>query len=104
ALGEMVRLWGHLDALEEQHRLDFQREPDLGFAWAAFRWASGAGLDSVLRDADMPAGDFVRWTRQLIDILGQIVDAAGEDTELRSTARKAVDGLRRGIIAYSSVG
>jgi ATP-dependent RNA helicase HelY len=104
ALGEMVRLWGHLDALEEQHRLDFQREPDLGFAWAAYRWASGAGLDAVLRDADMPAGDFVRWTRQLIDILGQIVDAAGEDTELRSTARKAVDGCRRGIIAYSSVG
>ncbi|MFH8382214.1 DEAD/DEAH box helicase [Kitasatospora sp. NPDC018058] len=109
ALGKMVRIWGHLDALEEQHRINTaegvgQREPDLGFAWAAYRWALGHSLDQVLRDADMPAGDFVRWTKQLIDVLGQIQDAAGEDAELRKTARKAVDGLRRGIIAYSSVG
>ena len=109
AVGQMIRLWGRLDALEEQHRLSNaegvgQREPDLGFAWAAYRWASGYGLDAVLRDADMPAGDFVRWTKQLIDVLGQIQDAAGEDRELRTAARKAVDGLRRGVIAYSSVG
>ncbi|WP_370152746.1 DEAD/DEAH box helicase [Streptacidiphilus sp. EB129] len=109
ALGEMVRLWGHLDALEEQHKLSTmdnwgQREPDLGFAWTAFRWASGHSLDAVLRDADMPAGDFVRWIRQLIDVLGQIANAAPEGGSVRSAARKAVDGLRRGIIAYSSVG
>ncbi|MEV7780321.1 DEAD/DEAH box helicase [Kitasatospora sp. NPDC088351] len=109
ALGKMVRIWGHLDALEEQHRINTaegvgQREPDLGFAWVAYRWALGHSLDAVLREADMPAGDFVRWTKQLIDVLGQIQDAAGEDVELRRTARKAVDGLRRGIIAYSSVG
>jgi ATP-dependent RNA helicase HelY len=109
ALGEMVRLWGRLDALEEQHKLSTienvgQREPDLGFAWAAYRWASGHGLDAVLRDADMPAGDFVRWTRQLIDVLGQITKAAPEGSPVRANARKAVDSLRRGVIAYSSVG
>jgi len=52
----------------------------------------------------MPAGDFVRWTKQLIDVLGQIQGRGRRDGELRATARKAVDGLRRGIIAYSSVG
>lgn len=61
ALGEMVRIWGRLDALEEEHRINQaegvgQREPDLGFAWAAHRWASGHGLDAVLRDVDMPHG------------------------------------------------
>ncbi|RAJ46343.1 ATP-dependent RNA helicase HelY [Kitasatospora sp. SolWspMP-SS2h] len=109
ALGRMVRIWGRLDALEEQHKISTaegvgQREPDVGFAWTAYRWALGHDLDAVLRDADMPAGDFVRWTKQLIDVLGQIQDAAGENAELRKTARKAVDGMRRGIIAYSSVG
>ncbi|MFJ8042219.1 DEAD/DEAH box helicase [Kitasatospora sp. NPDC096147] len=109
ALASMVRIWGHLDALEEQHRINTaegvgQREPDLGFAWVAYRWSLGHNLDQVLRDADLPAGDFVRWTKQLIDVLGQIQDAAGGDTKLRTTARKAVDSLRRGIIAYSSVG
>ncbi|WUD76290.1 DEAD/DEAH box helicase [Streptomyces sp. NBC_00510] len=109
ALGEMVRIWGRLDALEEDHRINQaegvgQREPDLGFAWAAHRWASGHGLDAVLRDADMPAGDFVRWTKQLIDVLGQIADAAPEGSPVRRNARKAVDGLLRGVVAYSSVG
>ncbi|CDR12932.1 DEAD/DEAH box helicase [Streptomyces iranensis] len=108
ALGEMVRIWGRLDALEEQHKINQaegvgQREPDLGFAWAAYRWASGHGLDEVLREIDMPAGDFVRWTKQLIDVLGQIAAAAPEGTVTRS-ARRAVDGLLRGVVAYSSVG
>ncbi|MGW7488680.1 DEAD/DEAH box helicase [Streptomyces sp. NPDC054786] len=108
ALGEMVRIWGRLDALEEDHRINQaegvgQREPDLGFAWAAYRWASGFGLDEVLREAEMPAGDFVRWCKQLIDVLGQIAAAAPPGGTVARTARKAVDGVLRGVVAYSSV-
>lgn len=109
ALGEMVRIWGRLDALEEQHKINQaegvgQREPDLGFAWPAYRWASGHGLDEVLREIDMPAGDFVRWTKQLIDVLGQIAAAAPAGSPVTRNARKAVEGLLRGVVAYSSVG
>ncbi|MEV4439286.1 DEAD/DEAH box helicase [Streptomyces sp. NPDC049577] len=109
ALAEMVRIWGRLDALEEQHKINQaegvgQREPDLGFAWAAYRWASGHGLDEVLREIEMPAGDFVRWTKQLIDVLGQIAAAAPEGGTVARAARKAVDALLRGVVAYSSVG
>lgn len=108
ALAEMVRIWGRLDALEEEHKINQaegvgQREPDLGFAWAAYRWASGHGLDELLREVDMPAGDFVRWCKQLIDVLGQIA-AAAPDGAVARNARKAVDGLLRGVVAYSSVG
>ncbi len=111
ALGEMVRIWGRLDALEEDFRISQtdgvgQREPDLGFAWAAYMWASGKGLDAVLREAEMPAGDFVRWCKQVIDVLGQISAAAPavEGSTVARNARKAVDGLLRGVVAYSSVG
>ncbi|WP_126636048.1 DEAD/DEAH box helicase [Embleya hyalina] len=104
ALVDMVRLWGHLDALEGQHHLDFLREPDLGFAWTAYSWASGMSLDAVLGDADLPAGDFVRWIKQLVDVLGQIAAAAPDDSKVGGTARKAIEGLRRGVVAYSSVG
>ncbi|HZG04382.1 MAG TPA: DEAD/DEAH box helicase [Streptomyces sp.] len=109
ALGEMVRIWGRLDALEEEHRINQtegvgQREPDLGFAWAAYRWAEGDGLDAVLRDTDMPAGDFVRWCKQLVDVLGQIAAAAPEGGTVARNARRAVDKLLRGVVAYSSVG
>ncbi|WP_253916889.1 RNA helicase [Streptomyces sp. MNP-20] len=110
ALGETVRIWGRLDALEEEFRISQtegvgQREPDLGFAWAAYMWASGKGLDEVLREAEMPAGDFVRWCKQVIDVLGQISAAAsGEGSTVARNARKAVDQLLRGVVAYSSVG
>jgi ATP-dependent RNA helicase HelY len=107
ALGAMVKLWAELDALEKEHRLDFLREPDLGFAWAAYRWASGQSLDAVLTGSDLSAGDFVRWVRQLIDLLGQIADAADaadRASPIAGNARDAVDALRRGVVAYSSVG
>ena len=104
-LAETVRTWGRLDRVEKDHGLAFLREPDLGFAQVAYRWAAGSPLESVLHEADLPAGDFVRWTKQLIDLLGQVGQAAGErDPQLRRTADAAVDALRRGVVAYSSVG
>ncbi|MFI0987442.1 DEAD/DEAH box helicase [Streptomyces exfoliatus] len=110
ALGEMVRIWGRLDALEEEFKINQaegvgQREPDLGFAWAAHQWASDKSLDEVLREAEMPAGDFVRWCKQVIDVLGQVAAAAPkENSTVSKNARKAVDALLRGVVAYSSVG
>ena len=50
ALSRMVSIWGDLDALEREHRVSFLREPDLGFAWAAYRWPR---LEDVLDDVDL---------------------------------------------------
>ncbi|MFC7494178.1 MULTISPECIES: DEAD/DEAH box helicase [unclassified Nocardioides] len=102
AIGEMVKLWGTLDALERDHKLDFLRAPDLGFAWVAYRWAEGDDLDDVLVVSDLAAGDFVRWMKQLVDLAGQVADAAGAGP-LRETAREVVRALRRGVVAYSSL-
>jgi ATP-dependent RNA helicase HelY len=102
AIGQMVRLWGELRRLEGDHHLDFLRQPDPGFAWAAYRWAEGDELDSVLTDVDLAAGDFVRWMKQLLDLTGQVADAAG-DSPLRESAREAVRRLRRGVVAYSGL-
>ena len=99
-LGEVVRMWGRLDALERDHKLDFLREPDLGFAWAAWRWAEGDDLDDVLMVTGLAAGDFVRWMKQLLDLCGQVADAAG-DRPLRATARTTSKLLKRGVVAYS---
>ncbi|MDF1602467.1 DEAD/DEAH box helicase [Nocardioides sp. YIM 152315] len=102
AIGEMVKLWGGLDALERDHKLDFLRAPDLGFAWVAFRWAEGDDLDDVLMVSDLAAGDFVRWMKQLVDLAGQVADAAGPGP-VRETARQVIAALRRGVVAYSSL-
>src|SRR5262249_60702127 len=72
ALAATVRTWGELDQLEKDNDLSFLREPDLGFAWAAYRWARGARLESVLAESpDLTPGDFVRSVKQLIDLLDQ---------------------------------
>ncbi|HEY2832546.1 MAG TPA: DEAD/DEAH box helicase [Sporichthyaceae bacterium] len=101
ALTEMTRLWGELDRVEKDHRVSFLREPDLGFVSVAYRWANGRALDAVLRDADLSAGDFVRWCKQLIDLLGQIAAAAEQETA--AIAQAAIAAVRRGVVAYSSV-
>ena len=101
-LAAMVRVWGELDAVEGDHQLSFLREPDLGFAWNADAWARGRRLETVLQTGLTP-GDFVRAAKQLIDLLDQIAVAA-RGTPLAATARAAIDALRRGVVAYSSVG
>jgi ATP-dependent RNA helicase HelY len=97
----MTRLWGELDGIEKSHRLSFLREPDFSFAWKSHAWVSGRPLDVLLGD-DMTPGDFVRAVKQLIDLLDQIRQAAGE-TALATTAGSAIGALRHGVVAYTSV-
>jgi ATP-dependent RNA helicase HelY len=101
-LGEMVSIWSDLEVLEREHHLDQLHEPDLGFAWAAYRWAEGDELDDILDGTGLAAGDFVRWVKQLLDLTDQIVGATAS-AGLRKVAREASARLRRGVVAYSSV-
>ncbi|MEX2290921.1 MAG: DEAD/DEAH box helicase [Mycobacteriales bacterium] len=108
ALEEMDRLWRSLSHVEADAGVQFLRQPDNGFAWATWRWAGGATLEQVLGDdPDMTAGDFVRWCKQIVDLLGQIAVVAEElspkGEELRRTTRKAMEAVRRGVVAYSSL-
>jgi ATP-dependent RNA helicase HelY len=102
-LTSMVRVWGELDGVEKEHHLSFLREPDLGFAWTAHAWAQGRPLEQVL-SPDLTPGDFVRAVKQLIDLLDQVATAAGAAGPVAVTARRAMGALRRGVVAYSSVG
>jgi ATP-dependent RNA helicase HelY len=102
ALGETVRIWSGLDDREAGHGLDQTDEPDLGLAWAVHRWAKGARLDDVLRETDLAAGDFVRWCRQVLDLLDQL-SGAGDD-RMRRTARAAAAAVDRGVVAYAAGG
>ncbi|MDQ1683307.1 MAG: ATP-dependent helicase HelY [Frankiaceae bacterium] len=103
ALDDLTRRWAALERAEHDVRLDFLREPDAGFAYVAWRWAKGHSLDAVLVDAAQAPGDFVRWMKQLIDLLDQIAGAAVESSPVRRTAEQAVRALRRGVVAYSAV-
>jgi ATP-dependent RNA helicase HelY len=101
ALEATEAVWAELSALELANRLPEGTAPSPGIALATQRWAQGAALDVVLRDAELAAGDFVRWMKQAVDLLDQISLVA--DGPLGRRARQAIDGIRRGIVAYSGV-
>ncbi|WP_404447291.1 DEAD/DEAH box helicase [Microbacterium marinum] len=101
ALSRTQELWSRLDDLEQDHHLPGSEPLATGLARAMNSWARGATLDRVLDEAEMAAGDFVRWTKQTIDLLDQLSIVA--DAPVASTARAALDAVRRGIVAYTSV-
>jgi ATP-dependent RNA helicase HelY len=108
ALVETVRLWAELEADERRYRLERTREPDLGFAWPVYRWARGESLSAVLvaaetNGAELSAGDFVRWCRQVVDVLDQVRGVEGESSAVGAAAAAAVRALRRGVVALGTV-
>jgi ATP-dependent RNA helicase HelY len=102
AVERLGTLWTELHELETRHGLDITRHPDAGIVDATYRWARGANLLQVLTHADITAGDFVRWIRQVIDLLGQVAQAVDPADPMRDTARFAADLVNRGVVAYSS--
>ena len=102
ALRKTETMWARLDDLEREHRLAGSEPLSTALCIAMHQWASGRSLAAVLTEADLPAGDFVRWAKQVIDLLDQLVGVG--DRALSATARDALNGVRRGIVAYSPVG
>ena len=97
ALGEITRLWVKLETIENDFDVKTQKEPDFGFAYISYRWAQGNSLTNVLKDSDMSVGDFVRSTKQLMDLLMQV---AGASEKLRPVCREAIKRLDRGVVSY----
>ena len=96
-LSEIVSIWGLLEEIESEYGVKTQREPDAGFCWIAYKWANGGSLQSVLKGSDMSVGDFVRSTKQLVDLLNQISVAS---EKLRPKCKEAVKRIDRGVVAY----
>jgi superfamily II RNA helicase len=76
------------------------RRPDPGFGQLAFQWASGVDFDD-LATKGMAPGDFVRVSRQLVDLIRQLRDSV---PELRETAVAALKTIDRGVVAAQGVG
>jgi len=93
-------LWKGLIEKERRLRLTPTRRPDPGFGILAHTWASGTDFDD-LPTRGMAPGDFVRVSRQLVDLLRQLREAAPGMRDEASQALKSVD---RGVVAAQGVG
>jgi ATP-dependent RNA helicase HelY len=71
------------------------RFPDVGLVDSIHAWASGLELADIFDTDDLRAGDFVRATRQLLDLLRQIRDGFAT---YRSVASEAIRLIDRGIV------
>lgn len=102
ALEQTESLQDELAELQQKYKLPREQPLELGMCWAIFRWASGARFDDVLKLSGLLPGDFIRWNKQLIDLLDQLSKTA--DAQLAETAYQAVGLVRRGIVEYSYYG
>ncbi|MCU1657371.1 MAG: box helicase domain protein, partial [Pseudonocardiales bacterium] len=109
ALATTVRIWADVAEDEAELGLPQSREPELGFVWAVYRWARGERLDRVLTASErngeeLTAGDFIRWCKQVLDLLEQLAAApspAGGAPPVAGPARAAAAAIRRGVVAQS---
>ena len=106
AMNATQRIYGELASDEQRHRLPPTNMPYPGFALSLHQWAAGAPLGYALAaaaesGAELTPGDFVRWCRQVIDLLEQIVQT-GYSKEIKHNARRAVEAIRRGVVAIGN--
>jgi ATP-dependent RNA helicase HelY len=97
---ELEVLWKDLVDRERALRLSPTRRPDPGFGIPSYQWASGVDFDD-LTTRGMAPGDFVRVSRQLVDLVRQLRDSAPGLRDEAITALRAID---RGVVAAQGVG
>ncbi|MBM6979890.1 MAG: DEAD/DEAH box helicase [Actinomyces succiniciruminis] len=122
-LGEVLRqelsVSRRISNLEALERVEPSAGAEPAVAGSVRDWADGADLTTILADSDLTAGDFVRWCKQLLDVLGQLAtlsagepprsaDSAGRSdlahlNRLALTAAEACLDVNRGVVSWSSV-
>lgn len=102
AIDQVIRQWSALTDQEEALGLNETGDLDTSLVEAMHMWTRGRSLDSVLRGTELTAGDFVRWSKQILDALDQIANVA-PSAHVRSSALSAIEQIKRGVVAYSSV-
>jgi ATP-dependent RNA helicase HelY len=99
ALNATEEIQRNLQDLQESYRLPKDQRLQLEMAWGVYRWATGAKLQDALKLTGLLAGDFIRWSKQIIDLLDQVSVSA--DSQVAQTSYEAIDLVKRGIVAYS---
>jgi ATP-dependent RNA helicase HelY len=99
----IVRQWSALEDVEGAHRLPLTGEPELGLVWPMYKWAKGRHLEDVLDGTELAAGDFVRWAKQVIDLLDQLAGVPALPPSFGRLCVQAISLVRRGVVAYSAV-
>ena len=112
-LCEEIRLSRSINDLETLARIEFSSGAEPALAGAVRAWAEGADLAEVLEACDLTAGDFVRCSKQLLDVLRQLAclvppkktasDRQRALEALSANAARAGLDLNRGVVGWSAI-
>lgn len=98
---KLLSLYKKIDRLQRKNKLSEIHDLDFGLVESLYSWCNGAELSQILSIADMEAGDFVRWCKQVKDLLAQIENIGVQNIALNAlVARKAIN---RSVVAWSSI-
>ncbi|MCL1900731.1 MAG: hypothetical protein FWG11_09555, partial [Promicromonosporaceae bacterium] len=95
----VLGIWDRLTRLEAENHLKTIGPLDFALVEPVRRWANGKSLEEVLLESDIAPGDFVRWCKQVVDVLNQLAVYAPAP-ELREAARVARAKVLRGVVAH----
>lgn len=112
-LREEIRLSRSINDLETLARIEFSSGAEPALAGAVRAWAEGADLAEVLEACELTAGDFVRCSKQLLDVLRQLAclvppEKTASDRQraleaLSANAARAGLDLNRGVVGWSAI-
>lgn len=116
-LGRVLReeqaLSRRINDLEALARIEASSGAEPALAGAVRAWADGAALAEVLEATELTPGDFVRWSKQLLDVLAQLATlsvlgpasgaGSAELTALATRAAEAGLDVNRGVVAWSGL-
>lgn len=99
ALHKTAQILGRINRAENSARAQNTAPLELGLVSAMYWWVQGDSLAAAVHSADLEAGDWVRWCRQVIDLLGQIRSVGS--AQLAHTASLTIRLIRRSVVALA---
>lgn len=107
----LTEAWHETEALYQQINRQEVRagreataEPSPALVDIIYRWARGASLAKIMERTELSGGDFVRWVRQIIDMLDQIRRSTDPSDPVAKAAAKARNLLTHGVVAWTEFG
>ncbi len=85
--------------VELAHGHEVTSQPSGALMDAVYRWAKDASLAAILEQTELSGGDFVRWIRQVLDMLDQLRRIEG--TPVAKAASAARQRLLHGVVAWT---
>lgn len=102
ALQKTQNLMAQIQRAESQAHTTLSAPLQTGLVSAMYWWVQGDDLATTVRAADLEPGDWVRWCRQVMDVLNQLQIVGSP--QVTTNARWAVESIRRSVVAMSDHG